>query len=105
MQFQGNRIFHICEIEGGEFIVNHFATKAHFARIKEINSYTDGDDEDLAASELVGIPVYSVPSGHWVLLRAPSMSIIRRSATKRHLQELAEINESTIQMFPSEEQK
>ena len=105
MQFQGNRIFHICEIEGGEFIINHFATKANLARLKEINGYTGGDDKDLAAHELADTPVFEVPSGHWALLRAQSMSIIRRSAAKRYLHELAEINESTIHMFPREEQK
>lgn len=105
MQFQRDRIFHICEIEGGEFIINHFATKANLARLKEINSYTGGDDKDLAAHELANTPVFEVPSGHWVLLRAPSMSIIRRSATKRYLRELTEINESAIRMFPHEGQK
>lgn len=105
MQFTGNRFYHMCEIEGGEFVVNHFATKSNAAHLMEINKYANGDDEDIPASELVGIPVYEVPSGHWVLLRAPSMAIIRRTATKKYLSELTRINESTIHLFPAEEQR
>ena len=105
MQFTGDRFFHLCEIEGGEFLVNYFATKKNLERLAEINSYTSSDDEDIAESTLDGIPVYSVPPGHWVLLRTPLITVIRRSATKKYLSELTAINESAINSFPPEEQK
>lgn len=95
----------IAEIEGGEFVVNTYAEKEYHDRILEINSFHGSDDTDIPEEELLGVPVFNIPAGHFALLRSLKLTVINRTATRQFLHELTSINESTIHMFPPEERE
>ncbi len=105
IQFNGESFNLMFEIEGGEFVVNTYAEKEYHNRIIEINSYLNPDETDIQEEDLEDIPVFVIPKGHFALLRSKKLCVVNRSATKRFLRELTEINESTTHMFPPEEQK
>lgn len=105
IQFNGESFAIICEIEGGEFVVNTYAEKEYHDRIIEINAFHGSDDTDITEDELSGVPVFNIPAGHFVLLRSLKLTVINRSATRQFLHELTSINESTIHLFPPEVQK
>lgn len=99
MQITGDTVYCVGEMEGGEYIINCFATEEHLDRIIQINDDNSGEVEDIPQDIVRGIRHYHIPSGHWVIKSALNQAIINRSATKKYLEELNEINESTMGMF------
>lgn len=82
------------EMEGGEFVINSFATSKYLKRIEEINdsiNTTDGID-----GEVPDIRQYIIPAGHFVIKSAYPQVIINRAATQKYLDELVEMNENGI---------
>lgn len=81
----------IGEMEGGEFVMNCFATDQFYSRIEEINSYYntfEGIDV-----EIPGIRQHIIPDGHFAIMSACQQAIINRAATQKYLAELVEMNE------------
>lgn len=79
------------ELEGGEFVMNCFATSTNMERLDEINNFynsIDGID-----GEVPGIRQHIIPDGHFVIMSKYSQAIINRAATQKYLAELVEINE------------
>jgi len=79
------------EMEGGEFVMNCFATSANTKRLAEINYFynsIDGID-----GEVPGIRQHIIPSGHFVIMSAYQQAVINRAATQKYLAELVEMNE------------
>ena len=83
-------------IEGGEFIVNDYATTLYADRIREINSYM-GDEEyitvnDIDLLETLDNIIYVGDTDRVIISAMPVVSIINHSATRKYLYELIEIN-------------
>ncbi len=79
------------KMEGGEYLVNCFATSEKIDRLEEINTFRQEDDE-IAPEDIATVRHINVPYGHWLLISAGASRIINRGATKKHLKELDEIN-------------
>lgn len=80
------------EMEGGEFVMNCFATDQFSVRLEAINNYyniSEGID-----GEVQGIRQHIIPDGHFVIMSAYPQAVINRAATQKYLAELIEMNEN-----------
>ena len=102
MQIVNGEVYRIGEMEGGEYLINCFATKNYVGRLEEINNYYCDADSDIPEEEIKNCRHYIIPPGHWIIVSAQPFMIVNRAATKKHLNELDEINESTVYMFSSD---
>lgn len=98
LQLIENTVYLVGEMEGGEFLVNCLAREKYLARLKEIISYK-GAEEGISCEEVTHVRHYIVPSGHYVYVGRYSGAIISRAGTRKFLDELIEINESTADIF------
>ena len=105
MQWRNGAIWGIGEIEGGEYLVNCFAREENLDRLAEIVQYKDDDDSDLPTDIIENYRHIIVPSGYWIIVSSASGAIISRSGTRKFLQELDRMNESTVRLFTSQQNK
>lgn len=95
---ENDSINFVGEMEGGEFLINTFASQKFHKRLFEINSYK-GEYQPI--NETISVRKIIVPKGGMIILGGPQ-TIIKRSATSKYLNELQEINETTISLFPAQ---
>lgn len=84
---------HIGFVEGGEYIMSPAATKAHFARLEEINSDKSPCAEEICVSVDSQI-INTRAEPHDKFLVIQQQFIININATKRHFRELEELNKN-----------
>lgn len=104
LQLIGNNIYKVGEMEGGEFHVNCLAREKNLVRLGEIIAYR-GEDEGLTIDDALQIRHYVIPPGHLAYVGRYSGSIISRAGTRKFLDELIVMNESTAELFLPDEQK
>lgn len=83
-------------IEGGEFIMNSYATILYKERLQEINSYLDKEEyitekENDLLEGIDGI-IYIGNTDRVVVSAMPTITVINHSATRKYLHELIEMN-------------
>lgn len=91
----GQDVFCAGEMEGGEFLVNHFAVQENSSRLGEIVKYEGNPEPDITPETYVKCRYYIIPTGHYILIKFP-FAIISRAGTRKFLDELNNINESTV---------
>lgn len=99
MLFDSGKPYCIGQMEGGEYLVNCIATRDNLELLDQINNDRSDDDEDICKEEIESVRHVFVPSGHWLLVSAAASRIINRSATKKHLKKLDEINKTGQEVF------
>lgn len=101
LSFDGVNVYRAGEMEGGEFLINHFAFQDNLSRLKEIIAYKGNSEPEIDPKYYASYRHYTIPSGHYILIKYP-FAVISRAGTRKFLDELNQINESSItpEFFP-----
>lgn len=99
LQIRNGEVGVIGNMEGGEYVVNAFASEKYPKRLEEINSFRKPGNiinPDIIANDVRTIVV---PRDCFLLFSSASQVIINKEATSEYLKEINSINESCIHSY------